>query len=128
MFLAFVVWLVMSVFPVLKGLAIFATVACVITTLGCTMLGVCEDNFTPIKVWGKKLYWVLPLIVVLYMVPTERTSWYMVGAYTTQTIAQSDNGKELAGDGMDVLKSLMKKAKEKIDAYDVEDLKKEVSK
>lgn len=119
MMLALIVWFVMTVFPVLKGLAIFGTIVAVVFTGVSGLYALIEDQFGPIKAVAKQLKWVVPVLLLLHMVPSEKTSWYMVGAYATQTIVQSETGKELAGDSLDVLKSLINKSKEYIDSVDV---------
>lgn len=128
MLLAFIVWLVMTAIPTIGGIAIFVTGGVIV----CSIIGAIRKfdlNQPGLMDWtGKQLRWAIPLVVLASFLPNERTTWYMLGAYTTQTIAQSETGKELAGDGVDVLKSLMKKAKEKIDAYDVAEKPKEEAK
>lgn len=125
MFLALVVWLVMTVFPAMKVIAIILTVTLAIATFVCSMCAGIDDNHAPLTYLRSKLKYILPAILIGFMAPTERTSWYMVGAYATQTVVQSETAKQFAGDGVDVLHSLMKKAKEKIDNYDAEDAPKE---
>lgn len=128
MILALIVWLVMTVFPLLSKLSVLLTivgVACVVVSL---ILVTFPDE--DVSNGSKKIMrsgWLKVTFLAAFLcalVPSKETSWYIVGAYATQTVVQSDTAKELAGDGVDVLKSLMKKAKTYID--EAEQPKKEV--
>ena len=128
MFLAFIVWLVMTALPELKIIGFIISLVFGLCVLGTILFGADsygEDKWNPLKAVWRQAKWVIPVFFLTAFLPNERTTWYMVGAYTTQSIAESATGKELANDGVDVLKSLMKKAKEKIDNYDTADAKKE---
>lgn len=63
-----------------------------------------------------KKYAFLPITAALLLVviPSEKTTWYMVGAYGTQKLVESPVAQELASDGVDVLKALMEKAKKEL--------------
>lgn len=118
MFLALIVWLVMTALPAIKigGYIVAGAFAALMLICAICYADTGEDDWLR-GMWKQKI-WVVPVFLLALLAPDEKTSWYMVGAYTTQTIAQSDTAKELAGDGVDVLKSLMKKAKQHIDAID----------
>lgn len=126
MILALIVWLVMSVIPAVSKIAIVIIFVMVVSGV----IGIVRKlDFHEPSVWDwtrKQLRWAIPVVLLAAFMPSERTAWYMVGAYATQTVAQSETAKQFAGDGVDVLHSLMKKAKEKIDNYDAEDAPKEV--
>ena len=63
-----------------------------------------------------KKYAFLPITAALLLVviPSEKTTWYMVGAYGTQKLVESPVAQELASDGVDVLKDLLAKAKREL--------------
>lgn len=63
-----------------------------------------------------KFAW-FPLLLILFanMIPSEKTMWYMVGAYGTQKLIENPAAQELASGGVDVLKALMKKAKDNLE-------------
>lgn len=123
MFLAMIVWLVMTVFPALNTMAVFFTVVVAVLTGGLLFFSLVTEGewWEGTKPLFKNLKWALPLVILLHLVPSEKTAWYMVGAYATQTVVQSEAGKELASDSLDVLKSLIKKSKQYIDEADLKD-------
>lgn len=124
MTLALIVWLVMTVFPLLSSLSeillavgigwlvVFGFIF-MITYDESYMTGIFEASKRKLKskVWAS----LFALSFMCALVPSKETSWYMVGAYATQTVVQSDTAKELASDGVDVLKSLMARAKAEIE-------------
>lgn len=120
MMLAFLVWLVMTVLPAVKGLGVFLFLASVLGLiaggLGAIDFGVGNCVLTFMR---RNLKWAVPVMLLALFTPNKETTWYMVGAYATQTVVQSETGQQLAGDSLDVLKSLIKKSKEYIDSVDV---------
>jgi hypothetical protein len=56
----------------------------------------------------------LLLILVANAIPSEKTMWYMIGAYGTQKLIDNPEAQALAADGVDVLKDLLAKAKKEI--------------
>lgn len=125
MLLALIVWLVMTALPAISFIAVGVTTFVVIFGAIGAIRKYDLNSPGMFDWWRKQLRWAIPLIILALFMPNEKTSWYMVGAYATQTVVQSETAKQFAGDGVDVLHSLMKKAKEKIDNYDAEDAPKE---
>lgn len=125
MILALIVWLVMTALPAIKVGGIIVSVAFAVSVFFTGFIAADSDDSSWLKAVWKQKWWVIPIFLLTLMTPNEKTSWYMVGAYATQTVVQSETAKQFAGDGVDVLHSLMKKAKEKIDNYDAEDTPKE---
>lgn len=124
MTLALIVWLVMTVLPSLKVLG------CVILAASCIglfifgMMKAVDEVDGPWSWLTKQFKWAIPVMLLALFTPSKETAWYMVGAYATQTVVQSDTAKELASDSVDVLKSLIKKSKEYIDADQAKELDK----
>lgn len=117
MTLALIVWLVMSVFPALKAMAVIGTVTVGVLTVCHLTINACTegDYWDKTKGMLRPLKWAVPLLLLLHMVPDEKTSWYMVGAYGTQKLVESPVAQELASDGVDVMKSLLARAKAEIE-------------
>ena len=67
-----------------------------------------------------KFSW-LPLLFILFanVIPSEKTMWYMIGAYGTQKLIEDPEAQALAADGVDVLKDLLAKAKKEINEPEV---------
>lgn len=113
--LALIVWLVMAAMPAIKGIAIAVACATGIGLLiGLIMMG---DGYGDaiLTYTRKKLWFIIPFLFVAALLPAEKTSWYMVGAFGTQKLVESPVAQELASDGVDVLKSLMARAKTEIE-------------
>jgi hypothetical protein len=123
MMLALVVWLVMTALPAIKGIGIAIAAICGVATVvgGITAIDYGTDN-TVLRNLRKNLKWAIPVMLLGVFTPNKETSWYMIGAYATQTVVQSETGKELASDSLGVLKSLIKKSKEYIDETDAKTL------
>lgn len=125
MTLALIVWLVMTVLPAM--IAAKSTVLGIggVTLFVCSLIWlVSEGEYdTPIKIWLKQLKWSLPLLIVLSIVPDSKTAWYMVGAYTAETVVTSEVAGELGGAAKDMMLELMKKAKQEIGEVDGEAVK-----
>lgn len=113
--LALVVWLVMAAIPALKGIGIALAILTACGLVFGLMMAADGDGSAMLTYVRKKLWFVVPFLFVAALLPAEKTSWYMVGAYGTQTIIESPIAQELAGDGVDVLKSLMARAKSEIE-------------
>lgn len=65
-----------------------------------------------LKKWSK---WAVLCLVVANFIPSKEVTAYMLAGYGVQTVAQNDQVQELAGDGLDVLQQLMKKAKSSLE-------------
>ena len=121
MTLVLVVWLVMTVLPAIKAIGFALALAAGFVGAFTVVFALIEEETKPFLIFRKQLKWILPLLVVAALTPNKETTWYMVGAYGTQKIVESPVAQELAGDGVDVLKSLMRKAKEHIDEIDAKE-------
>lgn len=115
MTLALIVWLVMAAIPAMKVIGFFlllATIFCV--AIGCGRAF--ADKEPGMLNWTRKqLKWSVPVLLLAAFLPSEKTSWYMVGAYGTQKLVESPVAQELASDGVDVMKSLLARAKAEIE-------------
>ena len=129
MTLALITYLVFTALPAISTLSTVAFASWAILTSFGTFIGLmmayCEDEDAAwnwvravlLKRWAK---YAIACLVVANLVPTKGTA-YMVGAYGVQTIGESAQVEELAGDGIDVLQQLMKKAKNSLE--DIEEKK-----
>lgn len=122
MTLALIVWLVMTLIPLAKG--ILSTVLAVMTvTFVIGAFCVIEaESFAPLRTltsfWKNILKWFAPLLVVFALLPNEKTAWYMVGAYAAESAVTSEVAGELGGAAKDMLLELMNKAKAEIGEVD----------
>lgn len=115
MSLVFIVWLVNTVIP---GLAALAGVSVFIMIFAAIILGIhaCVEETTDVIKKTKPLIKYAVIVVILAVcIPDKETTWYMVGAYGTQKLIENPAAQELASDGVDVLKALMKKAKDNLE-------------
>jgi len=126
MSLALIVYLVFTALPAINNLSIVAFGVWAILTFFGTFIGLMaltsysEDatawNWTKevmLKRWAK---YAIACLVIANLVPTKEVTAYMLGAYGVQTIAENEKVQELGAEGLDVLQSLMKKAKAEIEA------------
>lgn len=65
-----------------------------------------------IKGWYKSA---IACLLVSVLIPDKEVTAYMLAAYGVQTVAENEQVQELAGDGLDVLQQLMKKAKSSLE-------------
>lgn len=121
MILAFLVWLVMTVFPALIkiGATLFFVVAVSFVIAGVIALVSEGECLKPWEIWKKVAKYAIPVVIALQFIPDTKTSWYMVGAYATQTVVQSEAAQTLGSDGVDLMKSLIARAKKEIDGVDI---------
>lgn len=66
------------------------------------------------KTATKFMYAMIPIALVGSLIPDKETSYQMLAAYGVQTVIENPKAKELASDGVDVLKALMTKAKKEL--------------
>ena len=122
--LALIIYLVFTALPAIATLT-GATFAIWVTSSGFGMFcatisygGGSDGEFFEwvwrniVKKWAKVA---IPCLIVSVLIPNKEVTSYMIGAYGVQTIAQNEQVQELAGDGLDVLQSLMKKAKAELE-------------
>lgn len=114
MFLAFIVWLVMTVFPALIkiGSAMFFVVGISFITAGLVALVSEGECLKPWEIWKKFAKYAIPITIALQFIPDTKTSWYMVGAYAAQTVVQSE-------DAQMIMESLIARAKKEINGVDI---------
>lgn len=130
MILAFIVWLVMTVFPALIkiGAALFIITLTTLFVAGLIGLLSEGDCLKPWELWKKFAKYSIPILIALQFIPDTKTSWYMVGAYATQTVVQSEAAKTLGADGVDLMKSLIARAKSEVEGVNIkEEIKEAVS-
>lgn len=115
MSLVLIVWLVNTVIP---GLGALAAVSMFVMVFAIIILGIhaCVEETTHVIKKTKPLIKYAVIIVTLAVcIPDKETTWYMVGAYGTQKLIENPVAQEIASDGVDVLKALMKKAKDNLE-------------
>lgn len=123
MSLVLVVWLVFTVIPALKGLCMGVFWIWVASLVMLTIIGaVCRDIEDDRTIWDwnfKKNInnWkiAIPFLVIGVMIPNQSTTAYMTAGYATQKVIDNPAVQSLGNDGIDVLKALMKHAKDNID-------------
>lgn len=102
--MAFLVWLVCSVIGIIVG-AINREVE--------GNRGVWDGTVNiVVKGWYKAA---IACLLVSLLIPNKEVTAYMLAGYGVQTVAQNEQVQELAGDGLDVLQQLMKKAKSSLE-------------
>lgn len=120
MTLAFIIYLVMTLFPVISGagtLALFLTIAgwsitgiLYLSTIDClenaSVTSFAKNHLRPLTF---KLF--LPIIVVGHLVPSSETAWWMVGGYAAQSLYQADATQQVLGESTELLEALVKRAK-----------------
>ena len=114
MILAFLVWLVMTVFPTLIkiGTTLFFVVGVSFIIAGLIALVSEGECLKPWEIWKKVAKYAIPVVIALQFIPDTKTSWYMVGAYAAQTVVQSE-------DAQMIMESLIARAKKEIDGVDI---------
>lgn len=123
--LAIIVYLI-GVLPSIKVLLSATSILCVVV-----LLIMAIGAKTDIDVYGtdreqgkkgsatlSKLYrkvWI-PCVIfpVACLIPSEKTMYTMIAAYAGQRIAETPEAKQIANDGVDVLKELLAKAKKEL--------------
>lgn len=115
MSLVLIVWLVNTLIP---GLAVVATIGVIVTAVAIIVLTIhaaveeTTEVFKKAKPFAK---WAVLATIFAVCIPDKETTWYMVGAYGTQKLIENPVAQDLASDGVDVLKALMKKAKDNLE-------------
>ena len=109
--LVFVVW-ILGVIPHLGKLLILIGGVGVIGWAVCSLVMAAERVGKLHKAW---LFTPLIILVIGVALPNRETTYAMAAAYGVQTIVENETANELASDGVDVLKALMKKAKTELE-------------
>lgn len=115
MSLVFIVWLVTTFLPNLGLMVGITTVVAFVIFGFLSVYAFIEENANPLLKflsYKKSICFVLFLACVI---PSKESTWYMVGAYGTQKLIENPVAQDIASDGVDVLKALMKKAKENLE-------------
>jgi len=125
MTLALIIYLVFTALPAISTLAIvFCSSWAALAFFGLTFGYIAKDSYpsepalwdwttkTLLKRYAKVA---VACLVVSVLIPTKEVTAYMLAGYGVQTVAQNDQVQELAGDGLDVLQQLMKKAKNSLE-------------
>lgn len=115
MSLVLIVWLVNTVIPGLGVVAAVSMFVMVFATIVLVIHACVEGTTEGIKRAKPFIKWAVLATVLAVCIPTKETTWYMVGAYGTQKLIENPAAQELASDGVDVLKALMKKAKDNLE-------------
>lgn len=124
MSLALIVYLVFTALPAINNLSIAAFAIWAILTFCGTFFGLMTSYEGDDTVWNwvkavllkRWAKYAIACLVIANLVPTKEVTAYMLGAYGVQTIAENEKVQELGAEGLDVLQSLMKKAKAEIEA------------
>lgn len=115
MSLVFIVWLVTTFIPSISVLVGLAVIGCGGMFVFLSVYACVEEEPEPLL---KLLSYKKSLALVVFLacvIPSKESTWYMVGAYGTQKLIENPAAQELASDGVDVLKALMKKAKDNLE-------------
>lgn len=68
------------------------------------------------KISKRAFFFALPAWFIFLLVPDQKTAYQMLAAYGVQEVVTNEKVQEIAGDGVDVLQALMKKAKTELEA------------
>jgi len=125
MSLALIVYLVFTALPAITTLTMVAFSCWAVMAFTGLMFGyLMKDgypsepafwDFTMKTTIGKYMKWAILCLLVSVLIPSKEVTAYMLGAYGVQTIAENEKVQELGAEGLDVLQSLMKKAKAEIE-------------
>lgn len=133
MTLALIVWLVMTAIPAIKVMGIIGIGVSIILWVILAINYDCisaeyraEEKAIARATWMrscKNFRWAIPLLVIGFLLPNQKTAWYMVGAYAAEAAVTSEVAGELGGAAKDMMLELMKKAKQEIGEVDGEVVK-----
>lgn len=113
MFIVYIIGVIPNIIGLLQGVLIVYGLGMIVLFISAP---VWFDHHRKEVLDQVKKYAFLPITAALLLVviPSEKTTWYMVGAYGTQKLVESPVAQELASDGVDVLKDLLAKAKREL--------------
>ncbi|WJJ54508.1 hypothetical protein PT07_00117 [Pseudomonas phage PT07] len=120
MTLAFVIYLVMTVFPALYSAGSFTLIVTIIAWVAGGFIylasiggreneavkATLKNHLRPLTF---KLF--LPIIVIGHLVPSSETAWWMVGGYAAQSLYQADATQQVLSESTELLEALVKRAK-----------------
>lgn len=127
--LAFIIWAVGTLPSVSATVCFISSMICLVSVGAYCIVKGCsfdpsnseEDKISleNIAKISKKISFTSLIIWFLFLlVPDKTTAYQMLAAYGVQSVAENPKVQEVASDGIDVLKALMKKAKEEIEKED----------
>ena len=111
MSLVFIVWLVTTFIPSVSVLVALLTIATVVMFGFLSLYAFIESDSEQLLKFLTYKKSIALIIFLACIIPSKESTWYMVGAYGTQKLIENPVAQEIAADGVDVLKDLMKKAK-----------------
>ncbi len=113
MFIVYVVGLIPNIIGLLQGL--LALCGAIGLLLVIALPAWWDDQFEMV-VGNLKKYAFIPITaaILLVVVPSEKTTYYMIAAYGTEKLIENPTAQALASDGVDVLKELLAKAKREL--------------
>ena len=114
MSLVLIVWLVTTFIPSISVLVGLSTIVLVFMFGFLCLYAFVEHNTDPLMKLLSYKKSIFTLLLLACIIPSKESTWYMVGAYGTQKLIENPIAQEIASDGVDVLKDLMKKAKENL--------------
>lgn len=63
----------------------------------------------------KRVLWIpITAVILSVVIPSEKTTYYMIAAYGTEKLIENPTAQALASDGVDVLKEMLAKAKREL--------------
>lgn len=123
MSLMFIIYLVFTAVPALKFMSGIVFVIWVVRIpFGLLIGAACQDISDNrslwdyiVDVWIKKK-WKLAFIFLLIskLIPNQEITSYMMAGYGVQKLAENETVQSLSADGVDVLKSMLAKAKKEL--------------
>lgn len=124
--LAFIIWAVGTLPSLGTGLCVIAsavTICAAIVKSVCAANGVDRkdkenehpSDYMAANLSHKALCWFIPLWLIGAVIPDKETAYQMLAAYGVQSIVENQEAKELASDGVDVLKAMLAKAKKELE-------------
>lgn len=75
-----------------------------------------QNGIAVSKISKRVFFFALPVWFIFLLVPDQKTAYQMLAAYGVQEVVTNEKVQEIAGDGVDVLQALMKKAKTELEA------------
>lgn len=113
MFIVYVVGLIPNIIGLLQG--VLSLCGAVGLLLVIALPAWCDYQFEMV-ISNLKKYAFIPITaaILLVVVPSEKTTYYMIAAYGTEKLIENPTAQALASDGVDVLKELLAKAKREL--------------
>lgn len=114
---ALIVWAITTLFPGIQwACLVLLTAAILIAGLYFVIADCTYDKEASAKLYQearafivKIRGWVAVFIILLVIVPSQKSAWMIAGAGAAQAIATSDFAQELGAEAKDMLKEMMKR-------------------